>query len=210
MREPKVAKENEEDVGERDGEGACDLACLIRVLAVLLVAAAVTTSCGHERTQPRGGRFLVYTRHLSSSRQAVWIAHLDGTHARLLVRRGVFGALSPDGRWVAYNRCLASPERCQRGNAPFALFLIATSGGRPRLLARSMSYPSWSPRSDRIVALRKNALVSLDLNGNMRVLEPHPGAGWSFSPDGRWVVYAKTRQHPTCARPSWGRKLVML
>jgi len=77
--------------------------------------------------------------------------------------------------------------------------LIATSGGKPRLLARSTPYPSWSPRSDRIVALRKNTLVSLDLAGNLRVLEHNPAtAGWSFSPDGNWLVYAKARQHTKC------------
>jgi hypothetical protein len=173
---------------------------LIRIVTVLLVAASAT-SCGAERTQPKGGRFLVYTRHLNSSRQAVWIAHVDGTQPRLLVRQGLFGSLSPDGRWVAYNRCLASRERCRTGNVPFALFLIGTSGGgKPRLLARATSYPSWSPRSDRIVALHNNALVSVDLNGSLGVLEKSPAtAGWSFSPDGKWIVYAKARQHTKCA-----------
>ena len=171
---------------------------LIRIVTVLLVA-AVATSCGTERVQPKGGRFLVYTRHLNTRTQAVWIARVDGTQRRLLVRQGIFGALSPDGRWVAYSRCLASQARCQTGNAPFALFLIGTSGGKPQLLARSMSYPSWSPRSDRIVGLRKNALASVDLHGNLRVLEKSPAtAGWSFSPDGAWVVYAKARQHTRC------------
>jgi len=176
------------------------IASLARIVVVLVVALAVTTSCGDEPAQPRGGRFLVYSRHLNSKRQAVWIARIDGTQPRLLVRQGIFGALSPDGRWVAYNMCLASQDRCQTGNAPDALFLIASSGGKSRLLARSTSYPSWSPRSDRIVALRKNALVTVDLDGNLRVLEPNPAtAGWSFSPDGDWVVYAKARQHTKCA-----------
>jgi WD40-like Beta Propeller Repeat len=171
-----------------------------RQTALVLIAAAAATSCGADRPQPPGGRFLVYTRHLNSSRQAVWIARVDGTHPRLLVRQGLFGALSPDGRWVAYNRCLASQERCQTGNAPFALFLIASSGGKPRLLGRSTSYPSWSPGSDHIVALRKNRLVSLDLDGNLRMLEESPAiAGWSFSPDGNWLVYSKARQHTKCA-----------
>src|SRR5439155_8413211 len=64
----------------------------------------------------------------------------------------------------------------------------------------STSYPSWSPRSDRIVALRKNTLVSLDLAGNLRVLERSPATtGWSLSPDGEWLVYAKARQRTKCA-----------
>ncbi len=173
---------------------------LLPIVAVPLVVAAVAASCGGGRAQPPPGRFLVYTRHLNRGTQAVWIARVDGTHPRLLVRQGIFGALSPDGRWVAYQRCLASQERCQTGNAPFALFLIATTGGKPRLLARSTSYPSWSPRSDRIVALRKNALVTLDLDGRLQVLERSRAIeGWSFSPDGKWIVYAKPRRHTKCS-----------
>jgi Tol biopolymer transport system component len=189
------------DIRERATEWrASRTKTLIRTLAVLLVAAALTSACGHEQTRPPGGRFLVYTRHPNSGQQALWIARVDDTHPRLLVRHRIFGALSPDGRWVAYNKCLASQDRCQTGNAPFALFLIATSGATPRLLARSMAYPTWSPRSDRIVALRKNTLVSIDLEGNSQVLEKNPAtAGWSFSPDGKWIVYAKVRQHTKCA-----------
>lgn len=170
-----------------------------RCTTLALIAAGVVSACGAHTAEPAAGRFLVYTKDPNSTRQAVWIARVDGTHARLLVRQGSFGALSPDGRWVAYNRCLASRARCETGNAPFALFLIATSGGKPRLLAPSTSYPSWSPRSDRIVALQRDALVSLDLAGDVRVLERDPAlAGWSISPDGRWVVYAKARRHTKC------------
>jgi hypothetical protein len=172
---------------------------MTRAVAILLVAAAATSACGHERTESTAGRVLVYTRNLGSSRQALWIARVDGTHARLLVRQGVFGAVSPDGRWVAYDRCLAPPTRCLTGKAGYALFLVPSSGGKSRLLARSVTYPTWSPRSDRIVAVRENALVTIDLDGDVRVLERAPGTvGWSFSPDGRWLVYAKARQHTKC------------
>ena len=118
-----------------------------RYTAFVLIVAAMASACGAERAQPTGGKFLVYTRHLNSDAQALWIARLDGTHARLLVRNGLFGAVSPDGRWVAYSKCLAARDQCETGNAPFALFLIATSGGKARLLAHSATYPSWSPRS---------------------------------------------------------------
>jgi Tol biopolymer transport system component len=170
-----------------------------RSVALVLIAASVAASCGADRSQPSGGRFLIYTRDLNSSKQALWIARVDGAHPRLLVRQAIYGALSPDGRWVAFDRCLASQQRCEVGGAPFALFLISTSGGKPRLLARLTSSPSWSPRSDRIVALRNDTLVSLDLGGHLRVLEPDPAvAGWSFSPDGSRLVYAKARQHTKC------------
>lgn len=203
----RVATDGEESSTQVPFAWARSRATLIGIL-VALVAVGIVTSCGHKRAQPPESRFLVYTRQLNTSRQALWIARADGMHARLLVRHAIFGALSPDGRWVAYNKCLAFRrlavrERCRPGNASFALFLISiisSSGGRPRLIARWTSYPSWSPRSDRIVVLRKNRLVSLDLDGTLRVLEGSPAtAGWSFSPDGRWVVYAKARPRTKCA-----------
>jgi hypothetical protein len=167
-------------------------------LALAVLGALVVTSCGASH-EPPAGRFLIYTRHLDTASQALWIARTDGSNARLLVRNGIFGALSPDGRWVAYNACLESRVRCEGGKASFALFLIATSNGKPRLLARATTYPSWSPRSDRIVALRGGRLVSLTLDGNVRLLDRSPAiSGWSFSPDGKWIVYAEARQHTQC------------
>jgi len=171
-----------------------------RYTALVVIAAAMASACGADKAQPTGGKFLVYTRHLNGDAQALWIARLDGTHPRLLVRHGLFGAVSPDGRWVAFSKCLAPRAQCETGNAPFALFLIATSGGKARLLAHSITYPSWSPRSDRIVGLRKNVLVSLGLDGKIQQLEKSPAiGGWSFSPDGTWLVYAEARQHTKCA-----------
>jgi Tol biopolymer transport system component len=157
-------------------------------IAIVLVAAVIATSCGGRRATPPPGRYLVYTKHLARGTPSVWIANTDGTHARLLVRNAVFGALSPDGRWVVYGRI-----------PPSALYLVAASGGKARLLARSVSYPTWSPRSDRILALGGNTLLSVDLDGHLRVVDQSPAVqGWSFSPDGRWIVYVKERKHTEC------------
>jgi hypothetical protein len=45
---------------------------------VVLLAATLAAGCG---AKTPAGRYLVYTRD-----QAVWIAHVDGTRPRLLVR----------------------------------------------------------------------------------------------------------------------------
>src|SRR5690348_11510291 len=108
---------------------------VVPAITLAVLAALLTSSCGAPETPPRG--FLVYTRHLDTAAEALWIARSDGSKPRLLVRDGLFGAVSPDGRWVAYNACLQPRERCEGGNAPFALFVIPTSGGKPRLLARA-------------------------------------------------------------------------
>ena len=161
----------------------------LAAIALVLAAATVAASCGAKRAEPAAGRFLVYTRQLTRGTPSLWLARPDGTHARLLVRGAIFGALSPDGRWIVYAR---------RG-AESTLFLVSTSGGKPRLLARSASYPTWSPRSDRILALRGNTLLSLDLDGHLRVVDRGSAVpGWSFSPDGTWIVYAKSPKHTEC------------
>lgn len=166
--------------------------------ALVVLAALAATSCGASHMQARG--YLVYTRHLEKPNEGLWLARSDGSNPRLLVRRGFAGAVSPDGRWVAYNACPETPTPCTNEDTPLSLFLIPTSGGKARLLARAAGYPTWSPRSDRIAALRNGRLVSVTLDGDVRVLERSSAiAGWSFSPDGKWIVYSEARQHTKCA-----------
>ena len=171
----------------------------MRVAAAVVLAAVGLTACGAQHAQPRGGRFLVYTRNLGKKTQGVWIARTDGKHARLLVREAIYGAVSPNGRWVAYVKCLVSVLQCQGDDEPFALFVAPTSGGKSRLLARTVGYALWSPTSDLLLGVRRNALVTVDLDGHVHVVERTGTTdGWTFSPDGEWIAYAKARQHTKC------------
>lgn len=159
--------------------------------ALLLLAAAFLSGCGHGSKR---SSYLLY-----ASDNALWLAHVDGTHPRLLVSNAIDGLLSPDGRWVLFDRCLASKRACESGPAPSAVFLIPSSGGKSRLLARSIEYAVWSPRSDRIAAVQdEHALVSLDLTGKVTVLDRGDTAPGDFSPDGSRLVYAKRRPHTKC------------
>ena len=72
----------------------------------------------------------------------------------------------------------------------YKLFIVPTRGGKPRPLARTDSWPVWSPSSDRIATFKGDDLVLIDLHGHLTVVDPRPGIGdWAFSPDGRWVAY---------------------
>jgi hypothetical protein len=149
------------------------------LLAVVLVA----TACGGHALPSVAGHFLVYSRdYRRGGEPSVVLARSDGTRARTIAR-GQHAVLSPDGRWIAFDR--------ERG-VHSELLIVSTRGGKPRPLTRIDSWPVWSPSSNRIVTYRGNALVSIDLHGHVTVLDAFANGGWSFSPDGRWVVYDET------------------
>jgi hypothetical protein len=123
----------------------------------------------------------------------IWIARADGSERRLLVRKAFAPMVSPDGRWVAFAGCLRGAP-CLQGSGALNLFVVAARGGERRLLGRAVFPASWSPRSDRLVGRRGNALVSIALD-SAELTELRRGAfeGWSFSPGGDRVVYARMR-----------------
>ena len=172
----------------------------------LLAVVLVTVGCGSvekaAEPQPIGRspaeRHLVYEKLAG---RGVWIADVDGGHARLLVRGGRAPVISPDGRWVVYVSCDPEDELSCKGT-----FVISTSGGKPRRLSSDdHTLPpgagTWSPDSKRIVVSRgsspsgeEQALVSIDLaNGKeLKLAEGGPwNWSWSFSPDGKQIVYER-------------------
>ena len=162
----------------------------LALLAVVLSAAAA----GPER------RALVYTRAVDLPSEAVWIADADGRRPRRLVS-GWGGVISPDGRWVAFQRCHRRARRCHAVSPD--LWLVRARGGEPRLLSEWTWVLEWSPHSRRIVAQRGKSLVTIELStGDTRVLDRGEFHGADFSPDGRSLVYARARQENACGSRS--------
>jgi Tol biopolymer transport system component len=156
----------------------------------LLALAAATAAPGPER------QALVYTRAFALPNEAVWIADVEGRRPRKLVR-GWGGRLSPDGRWVAFQRCRRPRWNCG-GSLP-DLWLVPSGGGRARLLSRWTSALGWSPDSRRIVAQRGRLLASIEVaTADLTVLDRGKFDGVSFSPDGRSVVYARAVRENLC------------
>ncbi len=169
-----------------------------------LLAVLVTAGCSSvERVagpQPVGRgpveRHLVYEMLLGQ--KGVWIADVDGGHARLLVRGGRAPAISPDGRWVVYVSCDPEDELACKGT-----FVISTSGGKPRRLSsdvdtRRPRSGTWSRDSKQIVVSRgspsgeEQTLVSIDVASGKELELAKDGVwSWSFSPDGKQVVYVR-------------------
>jgi hypothetical protein len=163
----------------------------MRHAAPLVCAVLMAAGCGAENAA-QAGRHLVFLRGLGTAGQALWIADIDGRHQRLLVRRAGAGHVSPDGRLVAFER--------RRGRTVYA---IGTDGRGEHEVARGVDLLAWTPDGKRLLALRRRALVTIALDdGHETVLEPRALdrrtrlTEWSFSPNGRELVYGKLTGRP--------------
>ena len=170
--------------------------------AALLAVVLVTAGCGSNEKvagqKPVGHgpveRHLVYEK---LGGKGVWISDVNGGNARLLVRDGRAPAISPDGRWVVYVSCDPKDELACKGT-----FVISTSGGEPRRFSsdvdtRRPALGTWSPDSKRIVVSRggasseEHALISIDLANGKELKLADGAVSWSFSPNGKQIVYAR-------------------
>jgi dipeptidyl aminopeptidase/acylaminoacyl peptidase len=166
--------------------------------AALLALVLLTAGCGSvERTggpEPQAvERHLVYEKVIGE--KGIWIAEVDGSRPRLLVPDGRAPAISPDGRWVAYvGDCDPLLDVCR------SAYVASTAGGKPRLFARRIWAITWAPDSKRVVATRGSSeddpgratLLSIDVASGEEVeLAEGKFWGWSVSPDGNRIVFAR-------------------
>jgi Tol biopolymer transport system component len=170
------------------------LLVLKRAVLVAVVLGLVGCGGGPEPIERR----LVYEKVVGET--GIWMARVDGSGTRLLVRNGQLPVLSPDGKLVAYFAdCRASNLGCT--------YVVSTSGGKPRLLsARRLDEAiTWSPTSERVASIsafggreyqqgdEKDELVSIDVASGEELTLARAAQffGWSFSPDGERVVFAR-------------------
>jgi Tol biopolymer transport system component len=130
------------------------------------------------------GRRLVYEGDYVS------VIDRNGGHRRRLVRGGAVPSWSPDGRWIAY--------RTPNGKR---IDLVSPDGKRHRRLAGVDPLVAdapivWSPSGSRlavgttIVTLATGKVRQLDIDlTNLYPYLAYTGPSWS--PDGRWLVYAR-------------------
>jgi hypothetical protein len=150
-------------------------ALVLAVLLALPAAASATLAYVHNPFSP-----------------AVFVANDDGSGARK-VDSGSNPNVSPDGTMVAYLHEEAKHSQ--------ELKLAPAAGGPARTLManwRETFYLAWSPDSKTIAALRgpelgKRKLVTIDVaTGAQRIVAQGFFGGFSFSPDGLQLVYAKS------------------
>ncbi len=112
---------------------------------------------------PDGG-LIVFTREpLAGGAPGVWAVPALGGDERLLVADASYGALSPDGRHLAYSRFLR--------NGLFALRVRALESGVERELARTDAWlgsVAWSPDGARIAFVTPTAIWLAAIGGERR------------------------------------------
>ena len=160
----------------RIGIGAC-------AVALLLPALAAFGGGGTHVVKP-AERHLTYLAGDDLAHATVWLANIDGSHARPL-GRGSVAVLSPDGRSVGVLR-------------KDGIYVVSTHGSAARRLTSERLHPqAWSPDGKTLFASRPAPLSVLELDavdtasGKVRVVASGSLYGFSFSPDGSKLIYSR-------------------
>jgi Tol biopolymer transport system component len=148
-----------------------------RLTAGLLVTAGALAAA------PAAQAALVYVKRARTANPQVWVARDDGSHQRR-VGRGTLPAISPDGRWIAWQDDRAG-----------AVMLRKTAGRNTRRVARSrvIGELKFSPDSTRLGIVLRRKLVVYDLaSRDSATLAKGFVDGFSFAPDSKSLVYGTT------------------
>jgi WD40-like Beta Propeller Repeat len=164
------------------------------VLALLVLILCVGCDSGERAREPAPppGHYLVYDKLIDE--KGIWIADADGRNPRLLVRDGSLPAISPDGRWVAYSAGCEMPGF----NCDKAMLVGTGAGDKPRLLGDGLGGTMrWTPDSKRLVTQvgpldEVNEIATIDVaSGEVTRLVKGKLFGWSLSPNGTQIVFAR-------------------
>ena len=172
---------------------------MISAARVLLQIAAVLVLVGCDSPTPRSERpqhRLVYITHIGGVSGEIVIAGVDGSNPHRLTS-GWEPRISPDGRWVAFIRCFHCRPNTDVGRTD--LHVIASDGGKARLLLKDARTVEWAPNSKTILTEHAAALTAVTPAGERRTLAPGRYFRVDFSPNVRTVVVDHSRTgNPAC------------
>jgi len=171
---------------------------VIRARRVLLGIVAALVPFGCDSPVPRAERpahRLVYMTHIGGVNGEIVIAGTDGAHPRRLAS-GFEPRISPDGRWVAFIRCFDCKPNTDVGRTD--LYVIASDGGKARLLVKDARTAEWAPNSKTILTEHAAMLTGVTPDGERRTLAAGRYFRADFSPDGQTVVFDRARTNAAC------------
>jgi len=148
---------------------------------------------GKELTYGRIDRYAMSRRFSTSGAPLVYESgglealNLESGRIRILAPSGKGSAWSPDGRWIAFDR---APDRGPAGCAS-ELWIIPSSGGRPRYLAHG-AWPIWTSQTGRLFYQSAGAACSINVGdppGTPQAVLSCPPY-FAVSPDARYLAYS--------------------
>ncbi len=135
---------------------------------------------------PRGKIAYTLATGDSAELHTIWVVNADGTEAHAIIDTAMWGALSPDGKLIAYNR---TKEK--------GIYIANADGSNSRqILGSQACCAQWSPNGKQLVYYQgdpnfkfERAIYTANVDGT----NPTPIAeGYSptWSPDGNRIAYA--------------------
>jgi Tol biopolymer transport system component len=121
-----------------------------------------------------------------SNDSSVWVAADDGSLARKIALHAYHGTLSPDGRWLTFER--------SSGAEMSWLFVVNLTTGKTRPFGKTTGNERWAPVGSRLAVSQSGGLFLVDPRSGMRrkLLAAHVDS-FDFTPDGSSIVLAEDR-----------------
>lgn len=136
------------------------------------------------RWSPDGKKIVHDTWDTDWSAHGVYITDVKtGISAPLAgAEGGSYPAWSPSGKWIAFDRGADNDYR---------VFIVAPTGGTPKLVAEDAFMPTWAPKSQRLAFHRPSdgGIWTTDLDGENQTKVAERGNGPAWSPDGEWIAF---------------------
>jgi Tol biopolymer transport system component len=119
--------------------------------------------------------------------ESVWVAAADGSHARRIAAHAEQGTLSPDGRWLTFERS---------SGAMSSLFVVDLTTGKTRPLGKTTGDERWAPTGARLAVSQPGGFFLIDPASGKRKLLAARVDSFDFTPDGSSIVLAKDSGAP--------------
>ncbi len=170
----------------------------------------------------RDGRELVYVRWDDAQLGSVWKLDLaSGRETRLTQASGKYLSprLSPDGKWVVYQKSKGGYLTSPVHGLNTGLYLARADGqGEPQLISKDGTAPQWGADSEAVYFARSSyasevdsvhKLVRLNLKdrSELEVAKSEFASEFSVSPDGRWLGFVERFHAYVVPLPATGKSL---
>ena len=135
----------------------------------------------------------------------LYVADLDGTDVRRVIRNGTAPSWSPDGKQLVFVRdaCFDRGQECDLAfDHPAELAMVDVDGSRLRRLTFDTVYqadPDWSPDGERIAYEGDEGVYVMDADGDNPRLVARSVTGPRWSPDGGRLVVAGALTRPAAS-----------